>query len=72
MRYNSGVVTTIWNSIFRKVKLYFSHVRPTVAIHFKYYVNDVLILRSDGIKDHGVMLVNSIFVVMLIFCICRH
>jgi hypothetical protein len=32
IRYNSGVVTIIWNLTSRKLKLYLSHVRQTVSI----------------------------------------
>jgi hypothetical protein len=31
-QYNSGTAKTVWNSIFRKLKLYLSHVRPPIFI----------------------------------------
>jgi GT2 family glycosyltransferase len=47
------VAKTVWNSTFRKLKLYLS--RKTNSIHFKYFVKDVLILRAECMKDLGVM-----------------
>jgi hypothetical protein len=59
MQYNSGVVKTIWNSTFRKLKLYLSC--KTNSIHFKYFVKDVLILRAECIKDLGVMVDSKLY-----------
>jgi hypothetical protein len=51
---NCGVVITIWKLTFRR-KNYIFHTK-TNSIRFNYYVSGVSILRTDCIKDLGVML----------------
>jgi hypothetical protein len=63
--YNSGVVKTIWNLTFRKLRL--SFICKTNSIHFNCYVSDVLILHFDCIKDRGVMLV-LILLILILLC----
>jgi hypothetical protein len=60
MQYNSGVAKTVWNSTFRKLKLYLSHVK-TNNINFKYFAKDVLILRAECMKDLGVMVDSKLY-----------
>jgi hypothetical protein len=67
--YTSGVVKTVTNSTFRKLK---SFTRKANSTHFNYYVSDVLILRSDCMKHLGVMLVNCTVIVSLSLHVLRH
>jgi hypothetical protein len=60
IRYGSGMLKTVWNCTFRKLKLYHLHVQTTVSILISYCDNVVLVLPADCIKIPTVIVHSSL------------